>query len=295
MKKILVAAYLTFSITAFAQKNITVDEAPRPMSKDTQFSYLVEIPQAKVKQVEKDWLKYISIKSKGKATVVNGENLQTEAVYKNISPNPFNVYSKLVETTDGVNLTVWLTDNNAAFISKTPNSIEDLAVQKYVRDFAVQEYKLAVEEELKMERNKLNDIEKQQASLIKDEEKSNKKINDNLRAIAKAKDKIVTTQSDIDAASVKIENQKKMVDKTAADANATKGAKKTLNDLEKDKVKSQKNTDGDAKDIESWEKEIREEQRNIADGKQKQGLKLSDIDAQKQIVYGVQTKLSNIK
>jgi hypothetical protein len=86
-----------------------------------------------------------------------------------------------------------------------------------------------------------------------------------------------------------------MVDKTAADANATKGAKKTLNDLEKDKVKSQKNTDGDAKDIESWEKEIREEQRNIADGKQKQGLKLSDIDAQKQIVYGVQTKLSNIK
>jgi chromosome segregation ATPase len=190
---------------------------------------------------------------------------------------------------------VWLTDNNAAFISKTPNSIEDLAVQKYVRDFAVQEYKLAVEEELKMERNKLNDIEKQQASLIKDEEKSNKKINDNLRAIAKAKDKIVTTQSDIDAASVKIENQKKMVDKTAADANATKGAKKTLNDLEKDKVKSQKNTDGDAKDIESWEKEIREEQRNIADGKQKQGLKLSDIDAQKQIVYGVQTKLSNIK
>jgi hypothetical protein len=295
MKKILVAAYLTFSITAFAQKNITVDEAPRPMSKDTQFSYLVEIPQAKVKQVEKDWLKYISIKSKGKATVVNGENLQTEAVYKNISPNPFNVYSKLVETTDGVNLTVWLTDNNAAFISKTPNSIEDLAVQKYVRDFAVQEYKLAVEEELKMERNKLNDIEKQQASLIKDEEKSNKKINDNLRAIAKAKDKIVTTQSDIDAASVKIENQKTMVDKTAADANATKGAKKTLNDLEKDKVKSQKNTDGDAKDIESWEKEIREEQRNIADGKQKQGLKLSDIDAQKQIVYGVQTKLSNIK
>jgi hypothetical protein len=295
MKKILVAAYLTFSITAFAQKNITVDEAPRPMSKDSQFSYLVEIPQAKVKQVEKDWLKYISIKSKGKATVVNGENLQTEAVYKNISPNPFNVYSKLVETTDGVNLTVWLTDNNAAFISKTPNSIEDLAVQKYVRDFAVQEYKLAVEEELKMERNKLNDIEKQQASLIKDEEKSNKKINDNLRGIAKAKDKIVTTQSDIDAASVKIENQKKMVDKTAADANATKGAKKTLNDLEKDKVKSQKNTDGDAKDIESWEKEIREEQRNIADGKQKQGLKLSDIDAQKQIVYGVQTKLSNIK
>jgi hypothetical protein len=161
MKKILVAAYLTFSITAFAQKNITVDEAPRPMSKDSQFSYLVEIPQAKVKQVEKDWLKYISIKSKGKATVVNGENLQTEAVYKNISPNPFNVYSKLVETTDGVNLTVWLTDNNAAFISKTPNSIEDLAVQKYVRDFAVQEYKLAVEEELKMERNKLNDIENQ--------------------------------------------------------------------------------------------------------------------------------------
>lgn len=295
MKKILVAAYLTFSITAFAQKNITVDEAPRPMSKDTQFSYLVEIPQAKVKQVEKDWLKYISIKSKGKATVVNGENLQTEAVYKNISPNPFNVYSKLVETTDGVNLTVWLTDNNAAFISKTPNSIEDLAVQKYVRDFAVQEYKLAVQDELETERKKLNEMEKQQAGFIKDEEKSNKNMNDNKRSIEKANDKIVTNHSDIDATSVKIENQKMMVDKTAADANATKGAKKTLNDLEKDKGKSQRNHDNNTKDIEGWEKDTREEQRNIAEGKQKQGMKLSDIDAQKQVVYQVQTKLSNIK
>jgi hypothetical protein len=295
MKKLLSAALVILSINAFAQKNIIVDEAPRAMSKDTQFSYSVEIPQAKVKQVEKDWLKYTSAKSKGKATVLNGEHLQTEAFNKNISANPFNVYSKLFETIDGVNLTVWITDINAAFISKTPNSIEDLAVQKYVRDFAVSQYQQAVREELNTEKDKLKKLEKELVGLIKDEESAVKKTNDNERNIARAKDAITTNDADIDASSNKISNQKDMVNQTAADRNANKGAQKTLSEIESDKKSLQRKNDSKSKSIDNKEKDNRAQERNLAGAQEKQTTKKAEIDLQKVKVAEVQTKLAGIK
>ena len=295
MKKIITAAFVVFSISTFAQKSIAVNTAPRAMSKDTQFSYLVEIPEAKIKEVEKDWLKYISAGSKGKATVVNGENLQTDAIYKNISPNPFNVYSKLVETIEGVNLTVWITDNNSAFISKTPNSIEDLAVQKYVRDFAVKEYQTIVQEELKMEQDKQKKLERELAALIRDEESAVKKTNDNERNIARAKDAITTNDADIEASSAKITNQKGMVEQTAADRNANKGAQKTLSNIESDKKSLQKKNDSKSKNIDNKEKDNRAQERNLANAQEKQVAKKAAIDLQKLKVTEVQAKLVGIK
>ena len=43
----------------------------------------------------------------------------------------------------------------------------------------------------------------------------------------------------------------------------------------------QKQREGEDKDIDKWNKEIREEERNIADMKEKQKLKLVEINKQK--------------
>ena len=58
MKQVLFVCLSIFSLAGFSQKQITVEEIPRAVSKGTQPSYFVAIPQATIKEVEKNWLKY---------------------------------------------------------------------------------------------------------------------------------------------------------------------------------------------------------------------------------------------
>ena len=294
MKKILFAAFTVASITVFAQQSITVT-ADASTTKTAQQSFSVDIPQTSLKDVKNDWLKYVAVGNKGKATFVNGEYTQTGAVNKNISPNPFTINSKLIETTAGVRLTAWLAQNNISSASGVANSNQDLAVQKFLRDFALTEYRSAVKRELKNEQNKLAALEKDLTGVIKGEEKSTKTMNANERSNERAGDAIATNNSDIKTSTEKISDQKEMVQHTAADPNATKGAKKTLAEMESEKKDLQKQNETQNKNIDNRNKETRAEDRNMQTAQQNHDAKTIAIEKQKEVVAAVQTKLDNIK
>jgi hypothetical protein len=286
---------LICSLFAFSQKEIKVEEAPRAMSKGTYNAFTVLIPQTTLKEAAKKWEKYFTDGSKEKPVEVNGEVSITANLVPNISPNPLIIYSKMLETVDGLQLAVWFTENDSAFISSQLNVEQGLAAQKFVRDFAVAQYKLAIKKDVEVEEDKLKKLENEQNDLIKSEEKSNKKINDNKRSIQRANDNIRIANEDLKRKDGQISEQKLMVERTAKDENANKGAKKTLKELENEKKQLQKKRDGEDKDIDKWNKEIREEERNIADMKEQQKLKLVEINKQKEAVKAVEQKLNNIK
>jgi hypothetical protein len=62
---------------------------------------------------------------------------------------PKNGVLTLVDTKEGVRLNVWLNESSRTTV---PNSGQHLAVQKYVYDFALSQYRDAVKEELKQSR-----------------------------------------------------------------------------------------------------------------------------------------------
>lgn len=295
MKRILFAFSCLLALNAAAQKPIVITEASESMSKGVQPAFTVEIPQAAIGQVEKDWLDYTGKGTKGKATFINGEHLQPAAVNTNISPTPFNVYAKLVDITGSVRLTAWFTANDTLFFKGADDSVRNLAIEKYMRDFAAGEYRDAVKGELKGEQEKLKALEKDLAGIIKEEEKSTKKINESNRAIKKSQDNIAANNKSIENTSEKIATQKGMVERTASDANANKGAKQTLKDLENERKKLQKDNVNENKNIEAQNKAIREEDRNTALIKERIAGKNAEIDKQKEKVKEVQTKLEGIK
>lgn len=295
MKTLLLISLSVISFAGFAQKSISVDAVPQATSKDAQFSFVVEIPQTTQKDVEKDWLRYVADGSKGKSDAVDNIYHQSDAFHSNISAYPFDVYSKLRETSDGVRLTAWFTQNNAAFISQDSNNGQHLAAQKFLRDFAVQEYREAVQNELNVEQDKLGEMEKELVALIKSEEKSVKTINENERSNVRANEAISTTDADIRSSSYEIYDQKEMVETTASDPKATKGAKKTLRNMESDKEDLQKDNEKKNMNIDSRDKENRAEERSMANSRQLQERKTADIENQRQLVIVVQTKLDNIK
>jgi len=290
-----IVTFTAFSVGAFAQEPIIVTMDELNPSSTTRNSYSVDIPQVSLKDVERDWLQHVGKHDKGKSSVVNGEYVQTGAVNTNISPEPFTYYSKLVETTKGIRLTSWLGQNNIVSASGVANANQDLAVQKFMHDFAVTAYREAVEDELKMEEDKLSDLEKGISKAIKTEEKTNKSIKENERDNDRAEDKIATNERDIKSTTQDITDQKDMVDATASDPNANKGAKKTLDDMKDEKEDLQKENEKKKEDIADRNKEIRAADRKMDAAHNVHDNKATDIDAQRDVVAAVKRKLAGIK
>lgn len=293
--KLILLLLVASASSVFAQKKIEIDESSRLMSKGTYPSFAAEIPQAKLKDVDKAWRKYISAGSKSKIVEAGDEINLVGAVNKNITTEVFNIYSKLLETTEGVKVTAWFSLNDSVYISKDQNNDKDLAVKKYMLDFALDQYREVVKDELKKEQDKTKDLEGEMKDLIKAEEKSNKKISEYERSIQRAHDDIATNNGDQKRQSDLIYTQKGVVEASKGNATVLKEAQKTLKDMENAKEKLEKQNEKLNKDIDSWNKEIREEQRKIEASKQDQKLKAEQIAKQKDTVQGVEEKLKNIK
>jgi hypothetical protein len=294
MKKILIVILFCTSVSAFAQNIIMVDTTV-VMSKGLQPAIQINIPQISQKTLKHDWLKYIGKLSKDRCSETESENLLTNVSNSNISPGSFKVYSTLLETTAGTKLTVWLTTDDITFYSRETNVDQHLAIQKYLYDFSFTEYQMVVADELKSETNRSAELEKELSALIKDHERSLKIISEDEGSIQKANDDILVNNSDLKNISAKILVQKTLVDKTASDENANKGARKTLKDLENEKENIEALKETNNKHIISWNKEIREKERNIEDLIVKQSLKGTEINLQRDKVQTVQFKLDNLK
>lgn len=295
MKRVVLLLFLPFVTLLSFSQSIIITETPASFSKGTHISYQTDILQATLKGLEKDWTKYISTGSKSKVVIANGEYAITGAINKNISPASFNIYSKLLETTTGVKLTAWFTENDSTYLSKETNADQAMAIEKFIRDFAVAEYQDAVKSELKLESDNLSELEKELNGYIKEEEKAAKKVSESNRSIQRSNDNIASNNANIQNVSFKISDQMGMVERTASDANANKGAKQTLKDLENEKKKLQKSIETENKNIDNMNKQIRESERSIAENKEKQKTVFGKIEKQKQVVQAVQSKLDNIK
>lgn len=310
MKHILIAALSIIALASSAQnsatdttskpsaapESITLSAVPATITMDTQQGPLtVLIPQTSSKVVQKDWAHHVGQGSSGKTVIADGQFTQYGAVNKNISVSPFNITARFLGTSDGVKLSVWLSDNNNFENSKLPGADRTLALQKYVRDFAVAEYRQAVDDELKGSIARQKDLEFDLAKLNKLQDKDLKRTEENKRSIIKAKDAIAVNDRDIKSVTDQIESQKGMVQTTAADKNAAKGAKKTLSQLEDEKSDLQKKNEREGKNIVAREAEIRADERGIADIAEKQTAKTAEIDKQKQVVQSVKAKLDGIR
>lgn len=288
---------ICFVCISHAQALLPVEEALRPMSKGTNPSFAVEIPKTTLKDVEKEWIKYIRAGSKEKPVESGGEIAMPGAVNKNVAASTFKIYSALLEITDGVRLTAWFSiGNDSVFISREMGNGRDLAAQKYVRDFALARYRDAMKNEVQAEKNKLKKLDSELKDLVKQEEKAVKNINEMQRTIGRTQDAIGTLRGDEQRKSDQIYNQKTVLEGMNNKADQSyKDAEKVLKNLEKEKEKAQKQNEKENKSIDNLNRDIREERRKIDDLKQDQRLKRGQIEDQKRAVSQAENRLKQIK
>jgi len=287
--------FLMMAPQASAQNALEVQTEAQPTAPNAQAIFFVDIPQAKQADVEKDWLKYVGKRSKGRSSDNNGQHIQLGAVNKNISAEPFDVNSKVVGTPGGVRLSAWLTRNNFPFIEKESVIGQDLAVKKYLRDFAVDQYRCAVKDELKAEQSMLKGMEKSLRALEKSGDRSGRTVSSNERSKERTGKAMETSKTDIEQKSARIEGQKDMLDATASDPNASKGANKTMDEMKSDRKDLQKLHESQGEDLDDLNADTRKAERQVATSLQDQVTMQAQIDAQRAQVNAVQAKLNAIK
>ena len=278
-----------------AQDALQVEIESQPSSTNDQAIFFVDIPQAKQTRVEKQWLRYVGKRSKGRSSDNAGQHMQLGAVNKNVSAEPFDVGSKVVGTPSGVRLSAWLTRNGLAFVNKESVTGQDLAVKKYLRDFAVEQYRCAVKDELKIEQSKLKDMEKSLRGLEKSGDRSSRTVRANDRSKRRTEKAMETSQKDIEQKSASIEGQKEMLELTTPDPNANKGASKTMKEMKSDKEDLQKLNESQGKDIDELRSDTEQAEREVALSLQAQAAMQEKIKIQRDQVRAVQAKLNMIK
>lgn len=198
-KKIMTIAAFAIPAFAFAQKDISITETAKNMSAGNQNCYVFLIPQAALKDIQNDWKKYVKKDAKGKPEDNSGETRMIGAVSKNISPLPINIYATFLETSDGIQVSAWFADGTN-FISTQANSDRSVAVQNYLHNFAVQEYRDVVKDQLDAESKKQKDLEKVYDGFVKDQKRSENNITSYNKEIEKLQNKIAEEQKNITTA-----------------------------------------------------------------------------------------------
>lgn len=196
MKKLFYAIALVFPAIMFAQNDLVIEERDAMMSYGSKPSYSVVIPQSQLKDVMDDFKKYIKKDSKGKVTDNLTEISIVGAVNTNISALPFNVFGKLTETTEGVLTMLWISEGEV-FISSATAPTKSEAVKKYLRDFAVQEYRNAVQRELKAEQDKAKAAQKTLDGFVQEQKKAEGNVTDYKAQIASLEKKIQEREQSI--------------------------------------------------------------------------------------------------
>jgi predicted nucleic acid-binding Zn-ribbon protein len=296
---ILLSLMIFFTFRGYSQKTIEVTHTRADMSKGNQAGYVVQVPQASLEDVRKDWKKLLESGTKSKAVGAGAEIDIRKVVNLEISPDTFNIYSILFAKDSTISLTAFFEIDSVFFEPSAKkddllNEKTDQSIRNYLRNFSVGEYRKAVEKELKAETKKLDDLEKDLSNLVKDKKNLEKSITKNEENIKQSEDlvKEYDHQSQLKMTEITTHETSMM---SITDEAGKKEAKAKLKDLRKEKNKigkqranAQKDITGYKSDIEKANKDI---YKNMDNQKETQGL----IDARQQVVNAVQAKLSGIK
>lgn len=296
MKRTILSLLLVcFLITGYAQEDIRVTIKQKDFAVGNAPAFVVEIPQADFKSIEKAWEKLLKSETKAKVETQDGEIFILNKVYDKISADSIDIFGYVREY-DNVCLLSACFRLNGRFISEDSDEELFYPAKKYIRDFAVEQYQIAVKNELNGEQKILKKLNAELARLESAKEGLIKEINAWERSILQKRDAITLNEMDQSDKVLQIQAQKEMILKLAnAVGDEQDAAEKTLKSMEKDFKKLQKEHDNFHTQIDNLEASIRGHEKSIESNEKAQKLLKLDIEDQEYKTRKIQNKLDGIK
>jgi hypothetical protein len=291
-----------FSITllASAQQKLEVEIGEKSMSKGPQMAVTVLIPEAKSKDVEPVWKKYVNNRSFGErignlATQIgnifkseenqvsrdklkvekNGDELYVRSIEEaSLSKHSMDIYARMTELPNGCQFSAFFQYTDSVFINEKnvdQDRIENM--KSYIRNFGIIVYKNVVDDQIIAAKKNVTNEEKTVKDIQSASKKQEKAIAGFETDIKEYNAGIVEVENDIKRMEEVINTQKMSIETLTKKTPEYDIAKKGLKDLEKEKSKYFNKIKSFKKKIKSREADI-----NAAKGK----ITQNDIQLNKQ-------------
>ncbi len=238
MRKILLSiAIISASFGAFAQKKVELVEKRESFTVGSVSAITITIPYGEEKEVEKE-LKNELKKWKGKLSVKN-EFFLDDVVIKEFGENSFDVYGKIYEEGDNVQISISI-DLGGAYLNSSAHPEKFKVMYDRLNVLGNKITQEVLEDRLKEEEKSLDKLEKELDKLVS-------KKNDLVSQISYAKSDIAGAQTHIDHADSSTDEGKKTINKSE---NKINNAESKIRDAEKAIEKNIRDQEAKKKEIE---------------------------------------------
>ena len=193
-----------------AQKPILVTEDSLKVGNSLVPGLSVTIPEVDYEKTLKIWIRDLQSGTKSKVITETSDMSIFGAKIKEISPNPINVYSTLMNLDSMLQLTVSFELKKDMYVERATGETELVKAQNYLKEFAKNQYVDFAKAEADAEEKKLRNLERELSSLENEKSRLQKSIQSNNSTIASEKENIIVQNNElttVSAALVEHNNQ----------------------------------------------------------------------------------------
>ncbi len=279
-----------------AQDTLEIKENEKRFNTGNCNAYTVHIPQAKIKDVRSAWKKYMQQKSKINPKEIDGEFVLKGVKINEISSDSLISFSLVTANTNDVEVTACFGNMESVFYSSAKNPETAEGIKSFLRNFAVTEYKKAIDFELTGEKKKLSLLEQNLTDLENENIKFEKNIKANERSIERLNGDIKSNKTLQDIKSDAIDQQQRILSTFTTDSDAKSDEEKKLKSMQKEKKKLEKENESLFRDIEEKEDDNKSMRKKIDKNNEELiPAKKKEIEKQREKVVEVDMKLKNIR
>ena len=323
MKRLVIfSAFLSISILASSQQKLEVVVGEKTMSKGQQMAITVLIPEAKTKDIEPIWKKYVNNRGFGErvgnlatqfGNIFKSEENQTnrdklkvekkgDEMYirsieqASITSHSMDIYARSTQLPEGCQFSTFFQYTDSAFINESNADQERIeSMKSYIREFGVLAYRSVVDDQIKEAKKEVSNEEGVLKDIESDTRKEEKAISRYEVDIQEYNAEIVGIQNDIKMVDEKIATKKLAFTQLRKEDTDYDLSKAELKMLAKEKSKSFRKIKSLNGKIKSKEMDIKSAKGDIAKNDSKLARQQLVIDEKDAFVEQLEKKKEQIE
>jgi len=215
----------------------------------------VTIPEADYDKTLKEWVKELQSRTKSQVVTENNQMSIFGANIRSISPDPLNVYSRLVSLDSMLMLYASFELKKDQYVERDLNESVFNQAQNFLKEFSKTQYLSVARDQVNAEEKKLHDLQKELSSLENEKSRMRKSISSANSNISSDNENISAGNAELTTVNAALAEQNAQL-ATMEEGPARKELEDQVKDLEKRKRKAEQS-------IKSSERKIRKADSNI--------------------------------
>jgi DNA repair exonuclease SbcCD ATPase subunit len=290
----LCAALVLPALGLSAQKPIRVIDDSIRIGNNLYPGFNVTIPEVKYDKTLKNWVKEQESSTKSKVQTENGEMTIFGAIRKEITPNPVNIYSRLINEDTLCRLLVCIELKKDQFVEPAVGDIQLTAAKTYLKEFAKTQYIEFIKDELDNEEKILRDLNQELNSLQKSKDRTQRTAKSKRGTVNDEQEKLLVKNNELSVLSTEIINKNnEMISMPVGPGRDAIAAQ--IKELEKRRKQLQKEIGKSENKINKARSAINQANRSIPRNEDEQEIMKAKIEAQEAVVRKYVDKLNTVK